>query len=205
MKRFLQLLAMATIFVTGVRAADAPRQAQKGDLIPDVTLKTEAGVDVKLRDAVKTKPTLLVFYRGGWCPYCSRHLMALNGIQEDVTKEGFQILAISADQPSKLAETPHHAELKYPLLSDRSMAGAIAFGITHTVPDEKVAKYKVDYKIDIEAASGEKHHTLPHPAVFIVDTKGVIRFAHVNPDYKVRLDPASILGTVKEVVKETAP
>jgi peroxiredoxin len=40
---------------------------------------------------------------------------------------------------------------------------------------------------------------LPHPSVFIVDKAGVIRFAHVNPDYKDRLDPAKILAAARGV------
>jgi peroxiredoxin len=61
------------------------------------------------------------------------------------------------------------------------------------VPAELVTKYKTEYQIDIEATSGKTRHSLPYPAVFIIDAKGVIRFAHVNPDYKKRLDPKAIL------------
>ncbi len=199
MRKSLALLSSAILAVSPAFAADVPKEAAEGDTIPDITLKTESGSDLKLRDAVKTKPAVLVFYRGGWCPFCTKHLMALNEVQGELADAGFQILAISADQPSKLAETPKHDELKYTLLSDSTMAGSIAFGITHQVPDELVAKYKKRHKIDLEAASGETHHTLPHPAVFIVDGEGVIRYAHVNPDYKLRLDPAKILETAKGI------
>jgi len=33
--------------------------------------------------------------------------------------------------------------------------------------------------------------------VFVVNAHGVIRFAHVNPDYKVRLDPVKILEAAR--------
>lgn len=56
-------------------------------------------------------------------------------------------------------------------------------------------------RIDLEAASGRTHHLLPHPAVFVADTGGTIRFAHVNPDYKVRLEPKSILEAAKAAVR----
>ena len=58
--------------------------------------------------------------------------------------------------------------------------------------DATVEKYK-GYGINLEAASGKDHHILPHPAVFVADTGGKIRFAHVNSDYKVRLEPKRIL------------
>lgn len=179
--------------------AEQPKQSAKGDPLPNVSVKATDGSAVKLREAVKTKPAVLIFYRGGWCPFCTRHLMALNEVEKDLTDAGFKILAISPDQPAKLAETPDREKLSYTLLSDSSMEAAKAFGITFKVPDDLVAKYKSDYQIDLEAASGETHHLLPHPAVFIVDQAGVIRFAHVNPDYKTRLDPAEILKAVRGI------
>ncbi len=177
--------------------AEEPKQAAVGDHIPDVTLRTAESAELKLRDAVKSKPAVVIFYRGGWCPFCTRHLMALAKVEKDITSAGYQILAISPDQPAKIAETPNRNSLSYTLLSDSDMDAAKAFGITFKVPEELVTKYKTDYQIDLEAASGKTHHLLPHPAVFIVDQTGIIRFVHVNPDYKTRLDPAEILKAVR--------
>ncbi len=53
------------------------------------------------------------------------------------------------------------------------------------------------YNIDVEEASGQKHHLLPVPAVFLVATNGLIQFECVNPDYKVRLDPDLLLAAAK--------
>lgn len=60
-----------------------------------------------------------------------------------------------------------------------------------------VAIHKSEYGIDLKAASVQTHHLLPHPAVFVVDARGVIRFAHVNPDYKIRLEPEKILEAIR--------
>jgi len=190
------LTLIATAFSLNV-LAEEPQQAAVGDQVPDVSLRTAEGADLKLRDAVNTKPAVLVFYRGGWCPFCTRHLMALAEVEEQITAAGFQILAISPDRPEKIAGTPDRDQLSYTLLSDSSMETSKAFGITFQVPVELVTKYKEEFQIDIEAASGETHHLLPHPAVYVVDTDGVIRFAHVNEDYKKRLAPDEILGALR--------
>lgn len=197
--------AIAAIVLSVNAFAENPKQAAKGDLIPDVSVKAADASVVKLREAVKSKPAVLIFYRGGWCPFCTRHLMALAEVEKDLTSAGFQILAISADKPAKLAETPNREKLAYTLLSDASMDAAKAFGITFKVPEETVAKYKTDHQIDIEAASGETHHLLPHPAVFIVDQKGGIQFAHVNPDFKTRLEPGKILEAARSMTPAAAP
>jgi len=172
----------------------APLKA--GDSIPDVKLRTEDNQEVSLRTLASEKPTVLVFYRGGWCPYCNRHLQSLAGIEEDLNKAGVQLVAISMDQPSKLKATPDREKLHYRLLSDSDAAAAKAFGIAFKVDDATVEKYQ-GYGINLDAASGRDHHILPHPAVFVANTNGIIRFAHVNPDYKVRLEPSKILEAAR--------
>ena len=188
-KTFLSILLLGTALTQAQTNSTA---LKAGDAIPDVTLRTEENKEVSLRKLVSEKPTVLIFYRGGWCPFCNRHLQSLAGIEDDLNKAGAQLLAISMDQPSKLKETPNRDKLHYRLLSDSDAAAAKAFGIAFKVDDATVEKYK-GYGINLDAASGNDHHILPHPAVFVADTSGKIRFAHVNPDYKVRLETKKIL------------
>lgn len=188
-KTFLAILLLGTALA---QAQTNSTPLKVGDAIPDVTLRTEDDKEVSLRKLVSEKPSVLIFYRGGWCPFCNRHLQALVGIEDDLHKAGAQLLASSMDQPGKLKATPDRERLHYRLLSDSDAAAAKAFGIAFKVDDATVEKYK-GYGINLDAASGRDHHILPHPAVFIADTAGKIRFAHVNPDYKVRLEPKKIL------------
>lgn len=193
MKTLLSILLLGTMLA---QAQTNSTPLKVGDEIPDVTLRTEENKEVSLRKLVSEKPTVLIFYRGGWCPFCNRHLQSLAGIEDDLNKAGAQLLAISMDQPGKLKETPDRDKLHYRLLSDSDAAAAKAFGIAFKVDDATVEKYK-GFGINLDAASGNDHHILPHPAVFIANTNGVIRFAHVNPDYKVRLEPQKILEAAK--------
>jgi peroxiredoxin len=62
--------------------------------------------------------------------------------------------------------------------------------------DEGVERYK-GYGIDLEGASGETHHLLPVPAVYIVDKKGKILFEYVNPDHRVRIDAQTVLAAAQ--------
>lgn len=52
--------------------------------------------------------------------------------------------------------------------------------------------------MNLEEASGEKHHILPVPAVFIVDDNSVIQFEYVNPNYKVRLNSEILLKVAEQ-------
>lgn len=192
-KSTLSALVLATALA---QAQTNPTPLKTGDAVPDVQLRTEDDGQVSLRKLVSEKPTVLIFYRGGWCPFCNRHLQSLAGIEDDLKKAGAQLVAISPDKPAKLKETPDRGKLGYRLMSDSEAAAAKAFGIAFKVDDATVEKYK-GYGINLETASGRDHHLLPHPAVFVANTNGVIRFTHVNSDYKVRLEPKHIMNAIK--------
>lgn len=197
MRNIISAFCLAATLVLSVHAAPESTWLQAGAAVPAVKVGTVEGEAVQLSAELNGRPTVLIFYRGGWCPYCTRHLAALAEAEPEILAAGYQLLAISPDQPAKLRTKPTHEKLHYTLLSDSSMAAAHAFGIAFKVPDELVAKYKESYGIDIEEDSGQLHHLLPHPAVFIIDAGGIIRFAHVDPDYKVRMTPAAIMAAIK--------
>ena len=193
MKTIFCSLLLGALFA---RAETIPSTLKVGDSIPDVTLRTVEDKEVHLRKLIADKPAVLVFYRGGWCPFCNMHLQSLSSIKDDLAKEGVQLIAISMDQPSKLRETMQKDKLDYTLLSDSDASAVNAFGISFKVSDATLEKMKT-HGVDLDAAMGNSDHILPHPAVFVVTTKGVIRFAHVNPNFKVRLEPSKILEAAK--------
>jgi peroxiredoxin len=171
-----------------------------GDTIPNVTVTSIQGKELSLRRLVSKKPSIVIFYRGGWCPYCNAHLAKLQQIEPDLIHLGYQIIAISADRISELDKTIEKHHLKYSLYSDSTMNAARAFGLAYTVDSATFAKMQF-HGIDLEKASGLKHHMLPVPAAFVVDKKGIIRFAHSNPDIKVRIDPNDLLNKAREALE----
>lgn len=164
--------------------------------IPDVSVKTIENKDVRLLELVKEKPTMFVFYRGGWCPYCSRHMAALQQIEDEILEIGFQIVAISVDQPEFLKQTMEEIQPDYLLLSDSPALAIKGFGLAYTVDQSTVDRYK-SVGLDLEKTSGFKHHILPVPAVYLVNQDGKVEFQYVNPDYKERINADFLLSAAK--------
>lgn len=108
------------------------------------------------------------------------------------------MIALSADRPEGLQGSRKKLDLGYRLYSDASMSAARAFGIAYEVSDDTVKQYR-DYGVDLEAASGEDHHQLPVPSVFLVEKGGRIRWVYSNPDYKVRPENAKLLEAAREI------
>lgn len=173
-----------------------------GSALPDPPLRDRDDQPTTLHKVVDGKPAVLVFYRGGWCPFCNLQLSELREIHPELTKLGYQLIAISPDQPAELKKTLGKDKLDYTLVSDSSTAAVSAFGIGYTVDDSLVARYRLG-GIDLEKASGETHHVLPVPSVYIVDADGVLQFSYVHPDYKVRAPGQVILAAAREIAKQT--
>ena len=106
------------------------------------------------------------------------------------------MVGISPDTPAKASESSAKHNLPFTLLSDSAMEAARAFGVAYRV-DEPTMSALGKFGVNLEEASGEKHHLLPVPAVFLISSKRVIEFQYVNPDYKVRLNPDLLVSAVR--------
>ena len=167
-----------------------------GTTVPDVRLKTVEGDSVRLKQLVKEKPAVLIFYRGGWCPYCNRHMAQLQEAHSQLADLGYQVLAVSPDKPEYLQASKQEKELSYTLLSDSDMQASKAFGLAFKVDSATVERYK-NNGMDLAERSGHDHHLLPVPAVFMVNPDGMITFQYVNPDYKTRIKSEVLLAAAE--------
>lgn len=159
---------------------------------PDGSLPDVSGATVKLSALYAKGPTFVVFYRGGWCPFCNSQLHNLTEAKAEFDKRGVQLVAISVDSPGEEAKTQAKLGVPFPMLSDSKLVVHNAYKIVHkTSPEERQALS--GYGIDLQAYSGEAHGNFATAAMFYVDKKGVIRFVHVGEDYQTRPSPAQML------------
>ena len=160
---------------------------------PDFIVRDVENKPFQFNAKTQTKPIVLTFFRGGWCPYCNLHLSEMRLAEKQLREMGFNIWFISIDKPELLLESLDDPDIGYTIYSDSSLDATRAFGLAFRVDDELHERY-LTYNIDLEKASGETHHVLPAPATYIIGTDGIINFAYINPDYKVRLHPDVLLA-----------
>jgi peroxiredoxin len=163
-----------------------------GEKIPEIILKSSENTDVQLADLLKKKKSVLVFYRGGWCPYCNMHLQALAEAEKQILEQGFQIIAISPDAPANLKITAEKDKAKYTLLSDSKGELIKAIGIAFEAPE--------NYKSVINVHSnGVNTNFLPVPSVFVVNTENEILFEYISPDFKHRISAELLVSVLKSL------
>lgn len=162
-----------------------------GTAVPDVSLSDTEGRRVSLRDLASRGSLLVIFYRGGWCPFCNFQIRELTTAFPEFRRRGVTPLAISVDRVEEAAKTSATYEIPFPVLSDPDLAAHRAFRVVRHVDDAEFARLR-GMGLDLEAASGQDHHMIAIPAAFVI-TQGAVRWAHANQDYKSRPSVAQLL------------
>ena len=193
----LALLASLPLHTQAVPlSASEVNPIEVGSTAPDVRIHDMDGQSVQLSALISKQPAIVIFYRGSWCPYCTRHLAELGKIENEILKAGYQIIAISPDRPETIVETSEGEALAYSLYSDSSMEAAQAFGLAFQVDTATLEKYD-HHGIDLEKASGQSHHWLPVPALYVLEKDGRIKFRYFDANYKERLSSEALLQAIR--------
>jgi peroxiredoxin len=175
-----------------------------GSKVPDVQVQDSDGRSVSLSSLLSKGSLLVVFYRGGWCPFCNYEIRSLSKAAPEFVSRGVTPVAVSVDLPEKAATTRATYTIPFPVLSDPELAMHRVFRVEKKVSDTEVLAMK-GFDIDLEAASGQKHHVIAIPSLFLLDQEGKVRWAHADPDYKVRPTIPQILAAIDGVKLKTSP
>jgi peroxiredoxin len=170
-----------------------------GTKAPDATLVDLTGKSQKLSALYAKGPTFVVFYRGGWCPFCNLQLHSLTTAKADFDRKGIRLVAISVDQPGEESKTQAKQGVPFPMLSDSTLVAHKAFNVVH-VQTEAEAKGMTAYGINLETYSGQTHHSYAVASLFLVDKAGKIRWEHVDDNYTTRPTPAQMLEVADRVL-----
>ncbi|MFI4975242.1 MAG: peroxiredoxin-like family protein [Caulobacterales bacterium] len=170
-------------------------------MAPEFALPNALGKPVLLADLLRRGPLIISFYRGSWCPYCNLELRAYQRILGDIRAAGGDFIAISPQTPDFSLSTAQKNALEFEVLSDSGNRVASAFGIAYPTP-EVVTRITASFSVDLAAINGGGGERLPISATYVVAQDRRIRLAEANADFRVRLEPAAALATIRELAGE---
>lgn len=185
--------------IAALRAEGAEaRVLGAGAAVPDLALPDATGQVRRLRDLL---PAVIVFYRGGWCPYCNLELRHWQTMLPALTAAGTTLVAISPERPDNALGTAEKNGLAFPVLSDTDGAAARAFGLEFELPPALQALYAAAGNVlpDLNAGTGWR---LPMPGTFVAGADGRILLAHADADYRRRLEPAVALSALQRAAAQ---
>jgi peroxiredoxin len=171
---------------------------QVGDRAPDFELPDAFGRSVRLSDRLCQGPVILSFYRGGWCPYCNLELRAYQAILPQIRAAGVSLIAISPQTPDASLNTAEKNQLGFDVLSDVGSTVAQAYNIAFELPDTLKQLYS-QFGHALPESNGTADWQLPIPATFVIDGAKQIHLAHIDVDYRNRLEPLQALAIARRI------
>ena len=170
-----------------------------GDVLEPFTLDDSTGAPVSLDQIVEKGPAVIVFYRGGWCPYCN---LGLRTYQQELLPQlgdfRARLVAISPQSPDESLSTVEKAALEFTVLSDPGSRLADRIGIAFQQADEVLAAQRT-LGLDLTKVNAEGAVRLPRPTVLVVDQNRTVRFVDVQPDYTARTEVPEIISALTDL------
>jgi peroxiredoxin len=186
-------------------SAELTTPLKKGDRAPAFTVRTVEGEPYVFDPDNLDRPTILISFRGGWCPYCNMHLSELRTVIPEIRESGYDVLFLSNDPPETLysslkQETQDAIDgLDYVILSDADIIAARALGTAFRT-SKRLTDYLDEKGRDYEGSSIGKHNALAVPAVYVINKAGDIVYDFVEPNYKIRLPADDLLAAARKAL-----
>jgi len=157
-----------------------------GKSLPLITLEDTDGLVVS-SDTLKGTPSVLIFYRGNWCPLCMAQVKEMASSYNELKEMGARVLLVSPQPQSYsvgLAKKFGTDGLEF--MRDAGSAAAKIMGID--------ARFGTP--MGVQALGYDSHTVLP--TVVIIDASGTVIWIHETDNYRVRPEPKTYLKVLKD-------
>lgn len=184
----------------GIADHSDPKGLQTGDAAPEIELVNHAGESFLLSDELKKGPVVLVFYRGNWCPYCSRYLAELSDALPDIRQAGAELIGVSPESAEQVSIS--HEELTggmVTLLYDANEEIMKSYDVAYAVADSYEEKLANKKSVELTEHNQQEEAMLPVAATYIINTDGMISYRHFDLDYTNRADIKEVLAALEEL------
>lgn len=175
--------------------------AAPGTAFPRAELIAADGTEVSSAAVLADSPTVVVFYRGLWCPHCN---LALRGYQNDLIpaldERNVKLVAISPQRPDASLTMQRNNALTFTVLSDPANQIATALGIL-TAPSAQARETQLSLGFDLTQANADGTTSLPIPTVAVVDAEGILRWIDARPNYAARTEAKDVIAAVDAILQ----
>jgi peroxiredoxin len=120
-------------------------------------------------------------------------LQQVTGVLKEL---GATTCAITPQPPDVNRALIARHKLGFDLLTDHGNEYAAVLGLRFELPADLREVY-LSFGVDLAAHNAEGSWTLPMPGRFVIDRNGIVRAAHVDPDYRYRPEPEKTVEDVR--------
>ncbi|MBI0154831.1 MULTISPECIES: peroxiredoxin-like family protein [Gilliamella] len=168
---------------------------QCGDIAPDFSLISTDNEEINLYKLLESKPVIISFFRGSWCPFCVKELEHFQNNLELMQKNA-HFIAISPQKAAISAQLKKEKSMSITILSDIKNNIANQFGLVFTLPEKMRELYK-SLGANLFDFNDDDSYTLPIPATYLIGQDKKVYFAYVNANYMERADISELINVLK--------
>ena len=179
------LAAWAWVAKRGLRPV--PSQLKPGRSLPDFHATDEQGDRVR-STALHGSPTVILFVRGNWCPFCSSEVKSLTKYYKDIIDLGAKLVLLTPKPLETTRRVAEFFEVEFDFWLDESLMVTEQLGLVQKsgVPGD----YEKEYGRD----------TI-WPTALVVDSAGIIRYTELSKHISDRPDPELLLRELKKTLR----
>jgi len=179
------VVAALLFFRDKLRGKAVPDDLRPGNPLPEFTAVDENGDPLSSKD-LRGRPSVLLFVRGNWCPFCSKQVKNLTRFYKEINESGAHLILVTPKPLETTRRVADFFDVKFEFWLDESLAIGKRLGLVQEsgVPDD----YDKEYGRD----------TL-WPTSLIIDGDGIIRHTELSRFIADRPDPEKLLRIVKKL------
>ena len=170
-----------------------PAQLHEGEKLPEFSVLS---LDDKLVSSFsfKGKPTIIVFYRGNWCPLCVAQIEELAESYRNIEERGARVVMISSQPAEKSQRLAAKIRAPIRFMVDPNNEAARQLGISR--------QNSIPFGMQLLGYDSET----ALPTVVITDADGKILFTDLTDNYRHRPEPEKLLKVldIAEAATEAA-
>ena len=153
-----------------------------GDAFPEMLLSLPGGQSVTVPEAFRGDFSVLLFYRGSWCPFCNAQLRAFQRASGTLAEAGVRVAALSVDDEATTAA----------LIGKHGLAFPVGFGADARAVAELTGAFVNPDPVYLQSTG------------FVLDPAGQVVVSVYSSGAIGRLTPEDAVGLVR-YVREHAP
>ena len=170
---------------------------KKGNIATDFSLISTKKQKVNLYELLNTKPVIISFFRGSWCPFCVKELQHFqNNLKQLQQVSNVHFIAISPQKIEISAKLQQDNAIDFTILSDVGNHIAQQYGLVFTLP-QNVRELYQNLGADIPKFNGDDSYQLPIPATYLIGQDKQILFSYINVNYMERVDISELVNVLK--------
>ena len=163
----------------------APPKISVGDKLPDIQLANTKG-ELLTNDTLFKKPSVLLFYRGNWCPLCMVQIKEIVAQYQTLEQMGVDVFMISPQPSAQTKKLADKFDVAFEFLVDKDLTASTTLGL--------LSKNGTPTGLEV---LGYDSDTV-RPSILILDQEQRVIYADITNNYRVRPEPEEFIQVLKE-------